>query len=74
MFTFPGNNTEQNALWLNYIENQAAVSDPTARSGSFFEIPDTGTSNATATTYLYGVANSDDITNHNISGISTGVR
>jgi prepilin-type N-terminal cleavage/methylation domain-containing protein len=71
---------EQNALALIYIENQAAVSDPTQRNGLFFEIPDNPnakTSNqkyTTATPYLNGSANSDDITNHNISGISTGVR
>ena len=69
---------EQNALALIYIENQAAVSDPLARTGSFFEIPDANAVNnnmyTTATTFLSGSANSDDITNHNISGISTGVR
>jgi prepilin-type N-terminal cleavage/methylation domain-containing protein len=75
IFTFPDPsvNTEVNALYLNYIENQAAVCDPVARrgTGAFWEIPDAG--NAT-THYLQTSANGDDITNHNISGISTGVR
>jgi prepilin-type N-terminal cleavage/methylation domain-containing protein len=73
---FPDNmkSTEQNALLLNYIENQAAVCDPVARlsSGSFWETP-SSVSNLT-TLYLQQTANADDITNHNISGISTGVR
>ena len=72
---FPNANftIEQNAQKLIYIENQAAVSDPNARSGVYFQIPDTG-SGTTATTYLNQQANADDITNQNISGISTGVR
>jgi prepilin-type N-terminal cleavage/methylation domain-containing protein len=74
---------EQNALTLIYVENQAAVADPVWRlqlsggaSGSFWEIPaPPSTSTAvTVTPYLGGSTNSDDITNHNISGISTGVR
>ncbi len=63
---------EANALALIYIENQASVSNPLARSGSFFETPDASVSSTTV--YLSRTANSDDITNHNISGISTGVR
>jgi hypothetical protein len=76
--SFPGGQTmETNALMLIYIENQAAVSDPVWRlnnaSGSFFEAtaPYSGT---TASQYLSTSANVDDITSHNISGISTGVR
>jgi prepilin-type N-terminal cleavage/methylation domain-containing protein len=76
LFTFPNNGSgwtmEKNALALNYIENQASVSDPTVRTGPYFQTPDTGAS--AVTTYLNQSANSDDITNHNISGISTGVR
>ena len=74
---FPSGTTmEQSSKLLIYIENQAGVTDPLARinssSGSFFETPDTG--NSKATVYLSAQANGDDITNHNISGISTGVR
>lgn len=76
--TFPhGRTMEANALALIYVENQAAVSDPVWRlgtgSGSFFEIPAPYT-NATASTYLSTTSNVDDITNHNLAGISTGVR
>jgi prepilin-type N-terminal cleavage/methylation domain-containing protein len=84
MVTFPNSqlSVEQNALTLIYVENQAAVNDPVLRlgpnSGSFYEGPDTPVlSNglySTATAFLANSANSDDITNHNISGISTGVR
>ena len=73
-YTFPDSTKkmEANALALIYIENQASVSNPLARSGSFFETPDASVSSTTV--YLSKTANSDDITNHNISGISTGVR
>jgi prepilin-type N-terminal cleavage/methylation domain-containing protein len=70
-FPNPAQTMEQNALALIYIENQAAVSNPGARTGTFLEIPDTST---VTTTYLQTSASSDDITNHNISGPSTGVR
>ena len=74
-YPFPSSSLtmEQHALSLLFIENQASVSDPLARSGHFYEIPDPG-SGTTATLYLQNNTNSDDITNHNISGISTGVR
>ena len=74
-YDFPTKNMtmEQHTQSLIFIENQAAVSDPLARMGSFYEIPDAGSA-AAATSYLQKNANSDDITNHNISGISTGVR
>jgi prepilin-type N-terminal cleavage/methylation domain-containing protein len=70
---------EHNALALIYIENQAAVNDPVWRlgssSGSFFEeVTPVSASGTTASAFLSTSANSDDITNHNISGISTGVR
>jgi hypothetical protein len=68
---FPSGTMQHSAWQLIYIENQAAVSDPTARGGVFYEIPDTGSA---TTIYLQQNANSDDITNHNIAGISTGVR
>ncbi len=66
---------QQNAQALILVENQARVSDPTVYSGSFHEIPDYPNAGGTnLTTYLQGTAVLDDITNHNISGPSTGVR
>ena len=70
-FQFPNGTMQQNALNLITIENQAAVSDPTLRTGTYSQVPDTASA---LTTFLQQNANSDDITNHNISGPSTGVR
>jgi hypothetical protein len=68
-----------NAAALLFIENQASVSDPSARTGSFFEVPDSTVSSSNGvpdsiTFFLQTNAITDDITNHNISGPSTGVR
>jgi prepilin-type N-terminal cleavage/methylation domain-containing protein len=73
---FPSGTMQQSAWALLFIENQASVSDPvitasTGRTGSFFETPDTG---SVTTLYLQKNATMDDITNHNISGPTTGVR
>ncbi len=63
---------QKNVQNLIYIENQAAQSDPTARSGSFYEVP-AATSN-TVGIFLQTDAALDDISNHNIQSPSTGVR
>jgi prepilin-type N-terminal cleavage/methylation domain-containing protein len=74
--TFPnsGFGMEKNARHLIYIENQAAQFDPDPRisgsGGSFFELPQ-----STATTVFLQInAAADDISNHNVSAPSTGVR
>jgi hypothetical protein len=62
---------EANALYLTYIENQAAQADPVNRQGSFYESPQAATP---TTIYLQTNAALDDISNQNVSAPSTGVR
>ncbi len=71
-FAFPNSmfTMEKHAQWLTFIENQAAQADPSGRTGSFWEVP----SNSMTTTYLQNEAGIDDISNHNLSSPSTGVR
>ncbi len=74
IFTFPstGASMEANALSLIYIENQASQSDPVRDNKyAFLEVPNTSTA-----TYLYLQQNAglDDISNHNVSAPTTGVR
>ena len=75
--TFPDTSSsiETNNSRLLLIENQASQTDPTGRTGSFFEIPNgTSTAATTVTVYLQNNAGLDDISNHNTSAPSTGVR
>ncbi len=71
-FPNPNSSMEANTLSLIFIENQASQTNPSARSGSFFEIPDTGPS--ATTVFLQTNVGLDDISNHNIQTPGTGVR
>ena len=83
LFPNPNLTIEQNVTSLVLIENQASQSDPTfdktlptpGRTGAFFQIPNGSTTTVTSTTiYLQNNAGLDDISNHNTSAPSTGVR
>jgi len=71
-FPSPGLTMGQNAQRLILIENQAGQSDPnpSSRTGSFFEVP----SGSATTGFLQANATLDDISNHNLQAVTTGVR
>ena len=75
LFTFPDStvSVEGNSLLLNFIESQASQADPLGRSGAFLEQPLTAGSSAVST-FLATDATTDDISNHNLSAPTTGVR
>ena len=79
LFPNPSLTVVQNVSALVLIENQASQSDPSfaktlstpGRTGIFYEIPNFSTSTSQ---YLRNNAGLDDISNHNTSAPSTGVR
>ncbi len=75
IYTFPDStlSVEGNTMVLNYIESQASQADPLNRSGSFLEIP-ASSGNSAVSTFLTLDASTDDISNHNLSAPTTGVR
>ena len=76
MFAFPNNTLSMadNTARLLFIENQASQSDPSARTGSFFEVPNNGSNLNSTTIFLQTNVGLDDISNHNIQATGTGVR
>ncbi len=74
-YTFPDStvSVDGHSLALNYIENQAAQADPLGRSGSFLETP-SNPANSAVSNFLATDASTDDISNHNLSAPTTGVR